>query len=384
MRAIFAVCLLVSACDAEQALSPDAADDAGTSSAEPDAGITIESSGTRTIRVIQFNLTGHAVPGIFPLTRTSPTGPFVHANYGSLEALKYLEWEMGRFVSPSHPPIASPDLVLLEEVCYGQYEDLAARYPSAAFTPMVADHAMCHTGSSRQLGDMLLSPWPITNITRTELGSPDPGTFGSDTTKWKYFRLTCADVHVPGLPKPIKGCVAHLRAGNPVDQYKSQVDKIATVLDASVTAGQPVIFGGDLNNKPEYRTLDELYRLDRVGGWNGRGLFNEADQGDASHWGDHAVPCTATACRAGQRTTATLLSNGCIADKYKFDYVFFSRFATATGGFSSVSAASMGFVPLSIQPAACRSNTYTLNFQAGPIDSLSDHHLYRAEATLTF
>ncbi len=344
---------------------------AGSASTPELSGLTTASAtltGTRQLRVIQYNLTGAARPGTVPTTAP--------ANNGSLSVLPYLDWEMGRFPSSGG---SYPDAVLLEEVCAQQFADLKARYTPdtsktyVVFQEMVKNHSLCPGTTTapddHRLGLVLLSRWPLTNVSDTPLGYTDTSYGVAD--KYIYFHLLCADQQVSGLPQPVKTCVTHLRgaSGVPVDTYKGQVDTIAATLNPVVQAGQPVILGGDLNNKPGYRTLDPLYRLDRVGGWNGDGLLNEGDQTDST-WFSEGTNCTATACRSGQRTTAKLDSDGVVRDYYKFDYVFWSRYLSTQGGFTDPSALAMPFV--------------TQTSSSTPYLSKSDHHLYRVQAILNY
>lgn len=171
-------------------------------------------SGTRPVRILQYNLTGHARPGTAP-TSAPPNG-------GSLDALLYLESQMKQF-----PAVGSavPDAVLLEEVCYSQFADLEARYTPdptkkyVVFNPFMNRHPLC-AGTDKRLGQVLLSPWPIANAVRTELGDTDES-YGTPDA-FIVFGLLCGDVQVPGLPVPLRVCVTHLRgaSGVPVDTYK--------------------------------------------------------------------------------------------------------------------------------------------------------------------
>jgi hypothetical protein len=333
---------------------------------------TSSASKSVTLRVIQYNITGAAAPG--NVANSLP-------NNGSLKALQYLKYQMGQFPSTISGG-TYPDAVLLEETCAQQYKALKREFtPNATktyvvFAEMVRNHRLCpgtkKAPKDHRLGLVLLSRWPLSNVTNTPLGYTDKKTY---TTPDKYtnFRLLCGDMAIPGISKRVRACVTHLRKGSSptYDQYKPQVDTIAKVLNPKITAGQPVIVGGDLNNLPGYRTLDPLYHLDRVGGLAGPGKMYEGDQLDTRYFDEATTPCTVDACRSGEKTTNALDSKtGLYRDYYKYDYLFYSGYTTTNGGFTDFSALALPF-----------NHTPT---SSNPYPSLSDHKLYRSQAVLHY
>ncbi len=310
----------------------------------------------RQFRVIQYNVTGAARP---LNVQGSP------ANAGSLAALDYLKWEMANFPSAGGE---IPDVVALQEVCRSQFNHLRATYAPdtnhtyAAFRTTVVSHRLCP--NEEPLGEVLLSRWPLTDISSRQLKEPEPKQFPDEPDRWTQFHMLCADVNVTGA-RAVRTCTYHGWL-NDAGQFRTMVNDLNPVVDG----GKPVVIAGDLNNFPNSTTLDPVYRLDRQGGWQGAGRFNEADQNDSTWFHQAVLPCLPTACRVGERTTSGFDGDTYIDAWRKFDYIFFSRFNQTTGGFNALSADARPFV---FTPTATT-----------PYVSRSDHHLYRGQATLNY
>lgn len=207
-----------------------------------------------------------------------------------------------------------PDVVMLEEVCFSQYESLKRRYPTwnVLFSQMRESHPGC--ANSEAKGQVLASPRPMTEVLREDLGDPDPS--GN-----KHFTLLCGAVSMPKTARKVVSCVTHLRAhGTPeADAARiNQAKRIHGHVKGFVGDGKAVVIAGDFNTGPHEETLDPIYRLTRNGGFGG-GSFDEADQTDPRREQNvkGGVRCAANACRSGE---ATMANNGS-----KLDYVFFSH-----------------------------------------------------------
>lgn len=210
----------------------------------------------------------------------------------------------------------NPDVVMLEEVCYSQYESFKARYPTwnVLFAQMRASHPGCANGEAK--GQVLASRRAMVEELREDLGDVDPS---GD----KHFTLLCGAVPMPKTARKVLACVTHLRAqgSDPAAAEAArgrQAQRIHALLKDRIRGGQAVVVAGDFNAGPHRDTLDALYRLTRGGNFGG-GLFDEADQTDARRekFADEGVRCAAGACRSGEGTMA---NNGA-----KLDFVFFSH-----------------------------------------------------------
>jgi|GEM_PF-3885480 len=210
----------------------------------------------------------------------------------------------------------NPDVVMLEEVCYAQYEAFVQKFPgwTVLYAPMTQNVGGTKCGGTPK-GQLLASPRAMTEEIRQDLGDPDGD---------KHFTLLCGAVPIPDTARKVLSCVTHLRAeGNDAAAAdaarKRQVWRIANLLNPRAGAGQAVVLAGDLNASPGKATLDDLYRLTRFGNYNG-GRFDEADQTDPQreqYAGREEVRCAADACRSGE---GTMSSNNA-----KLDHVFFSH-----------------------------------------------------------
>jgi endonuclease/exonuclease/phosphatase family metal-dependent hydrolase len=204
-----------------------------------------------------------------------------------------------------------PDVVMLEEVCFAQYEAFKQKFPSwsVLFAPMTTNEGGEKCGGTPK-GQLLASPRKMTEAIRQDLGDPDGP---------KVFTLLCGEVPIPGTARKVLSCVTHLRAHDADAERKRQVWRIVSAVDERLRRKQPIVIAGDFNAGPGRDTLDRLYRLTRSGKPNG-GAFDEADQENPNrerYAARDEVRCAATACRTGQ---GTMTMNGA-----KLDYVFFSH-----------------------------------------------------------
>ena len=210
----------------------------------------------------------------------------------------------------------NPDVVMLEEVCYAQYQAFLQAFPgwSVLFAPMTENIGGEKCGGTPK-GQLLASPRAMTEAIRQDLGDPDGA---------KYFTLLCGEVPIPNTARKVLACVTHLRAqGNDPAAAEAardrQVWRIANTLNPRANSGQAVVIAGDFNASPGKKALDHLYRLTRSGNYNG-GKFDEADQSNPNrerYASREDVRCAADACRSGE---GTMTNNAA-----KLDHVFFSH-----------------------------------------------------------
>lgn len=233
--------------------------------------------------------------------------------------------EPGSLDTPVDPTIAEieswkPHLVMLQEVCYEQYEYVASKLApeyNAVFIAMQHDKSKCERGTPGEdlrWGQVLLARGPMTGREEVDLDGD------THDARNRHFTGLCYDVTVGGFgTNEVKACVTHIRAfanitGQPWHARGRFVQhaKLAEAMDDDLyEEGQIVVLGGDFNAEPELSTMDPIYKLDHDGDPTGYGAFLEADQDDATFF---TGSCT-TNCRTGQPTSHS---------GRKIDYIFFA------------------------------------------------------------
>lgn len=245
-----------------------------------------------------------------------------------------------------------PDVVMMAEVCASQRDAFQEAHPDwhVYFSVMVSNQRSCKVDGNDNIrqGQLLASPYPISNITNDLLGHPDVDAYPDGEKRTKNFKLLCGDVAIPGHSATgLRACVTHLRAFQDPEDHtarEAQTAKIRSLLhDRIWTDGQAVTVGGDFNALPNWNAMTNMYRLTKDSQYTGIGDFYEADQTDAKWFGNAgpSVTCGEKACRSGERT---------LGASSKYDYAFISRNVTHGGRVSALAADKYG----------------------------SDHHLYRA------
>ena len=191
----------------------------------------------------------------------------------------------------------SPHVVGAQEVCQSQLTQFSADHPdwNTVYTPMRPDHLDCGPGPQ---GQMLASPWPLSDIERIDLGYNDGP---------KDFVLTLATITIPGIPGiQAKVGTTHLRAYGTEEARiarRRQCQRILTACAPYVDTGWPVVIFGDFNCNPGADALDFMYAV-------GEGDFHECDQTDTAN----------TSTRDGALTFPGTGS--------KLDYIWFSTNST--------------------------------------------------------
>jgi len=274
------------------------------------------------------------------ITHNIAGGPTFH---GAPEALDGVNAQIEEF---------RPDVIMLTEVCASQRTAFQEAHPTwhVYFSVMVSNQRSCKVDGSTNIrqGQMLASPYPISNISNDLLGHPDVDHYPDGEKRTKYFKLLCGDVAIPGHSATgLRACVTHLRAFQDPEDHdarEAQTAKIRSLLhDRIWTQGQAVTVAGDFNALPNWNAMNNMYRLTKDSSYTGTGDFHEADQTDKKFFDTHgpSVTCGENACRTGERT---------IGRATKYDYAFISRNVTHGGRVSALAADTYG----------------------------SDHHLYRA------
>ena len=279
---------------------------------------------------------------------------------GSSGILNFLDARIDEF---------QPDVVTLDEVCATQLHAFEALHPTWSVTWVhsiqAPDYHYCGTGDDARSGQMLASPWPMSNIVVNALGPSTSRTYPWGTVQIDY-RLLCADLDVPGFPAgKVHACVVHLRSGGDGEPYKdyrtADTSIIHDRLAPFIAAGDEVVLGGDFNAVPSASELNSIYRLNTSNLATGPGDFWEADED---------YNCSGI-CRGGE---ITFPPNQKLSTSTKRDYGFYSV-NHVTGRLSALPYG---------DDAPAHPNNLCKTSQGGTLSTdCSDHYLYRAYATVT-
>ncbi|GAA3058115.1 hypothetical protein GCM10017562_23790 [Streptomyces roseofulvus] len=259
------------------------------------------------------------------------------------------------------------DVVMLQEVCYGQWIHLR------------------NALQSRVGGDQYDSIWHATR-TYEGCGNQDNhkwGTWAGSSETENLFGLvilvkgsepTITDRQVHWLPNPAAGeerallcglapvkgrmtrvCNTHIdfktasfmggkwSYSNP----RTQVEAVDYKMDEYAAAGEPIILGGDFN-PPVSQAADEsatkytpnLSPLYHTGHQGGTGIFQEVDETDTNYFiknnaADQPVCAGMSVCRSGEATADTCSTGNSAFVPIKLDFIFVSPKFTSVYGDSA-------------------------------------------------
>ncbi|MFD3330023.1 FG-GAP-like repeat-containing protein [Streptomyces sp. NPDC058701] len=200
------------------------------------------------------------------------------------------------------------DVVMLQEMCKGQYAQLQQVLPgyTAVWTSTQQADGCAKWGSDKSFGQALLVKAPSSAVTGMAAAVTPPGSSGEKRS------VICAKAPVDGRTTLV--CGTHLRRDD-----ATQNDTPALLARVEAWAGSlPVILAGDFNARPGYTHMDPLYPAQA-----GALSLVEADAGDREFFTPACNTAGVTECRSGAPTT---IDNE-TGTKYvsKFDYTFFSR-----------------------------------------------------------
>ncbi|MFF8604929.1 endonuclease/exonuclease/phosphatase family protein [Streptomyces sp. NPDC015346] len=307
----------------------------------------------------------------------------------------------------------TPHLVLLQEVCWPQYEWFKNTYAGTydfGYTPLLTNYTGC--GASDCSVNMDSDPanddkrcW-IGQVVgaRGVLGSKDEIPLGGERYQIKQkdggpvepvspartFNALCYDATLDGVSRKVKGCSVHLRAfadDKLVNERArvAQAANLASALDQDIAAGKVVVVGGDFNTLPQpgkTPALDSFYRASAAPG-GGIGRFYEADHDDTAYWEKPTPLCavgTDTSCRTGESTIVNLSPLEGDKRNSKIDYIFFSE-TTAHATLSGDA------IPMYLKDAAGTVITHVEAEAAKGTDGkylkVSEHAFYRGLVTVT-
>ncbi|MFE2141936.1 endonuclease/exonuclease/phosphatase family protein [Streptomyces sp. NPDC059456] len=216
------------------------------------------------------------------------------------------------------------DLVMLQEMCYGQWtllrdalqnrSDGGQVYDSVWGAALPTATKCAKWGSDTRYGLAIFSkgsPGSINNGSRsvTLLANPAQG---------EQRILLCARAAVG--ERTVRACNTHLdfKGDNP----SAQATQVAEVTRGYADQGDPVVLAGDFNMLPKDPRMAPLYQH---GG--GTGVFQEVDENDKSEFTGSECPQSGDVCRSGEATVER--ASGCsphASPEGKIDYIFLSYY----------------------------------------------------------
>lgn len=200
------------------------------------------------------------------------------------------------------------DVVMLQEVCKGQYDRLRQALPvyAGVWTSTQTSDGCSKWGDDRSFGQALLLKAPQSEVTGVSAELTPPGFTGEKRS------VVCAKAPVHG--RAVLACSTHLRRD---DATKNDTPALLERIETWAN-GLPVVLAGDFNARPDYAHMDPVYA-----GLPGTLSFDEADGTDQQYFTDACIAAGATECRSG---APTLVDNE-TGTKYvsKFDFTFFTH-----------------------------------------------------------
>ncbi|MFE3558537.1 endonuclease/exonuclease/phosphatase family protein [Streptomyces sp. NPDC059193] len=240
------------------------------------------------------------------------------------------------------------DLIMLQEVCYSQWQILrdalqnrsdGPKYDSIWGAALPSGHpntGRCDDrwgGSDTRFGLATFakgSPGTINNADR----------FVKELTKGTGEQriLLCGRTTVTG--RAVRACNTHIDPG-PANRNQ-QVIEVAEKAEEYARAGDPVVLAGDFNMLPHDPGMAPLYNHN-----GGTGVFQEVDENDKANFPDpkeykHGCAQSQDRCRSGEWTAEEQCSPK-VSEPGKIDYIFLSYYwfttlrgdaATCTPGMS--------------------------------------------------
>ncbi|KOX20166.1 endonuclease/exonuclease/phosphatase family protein [Streptomyces sp. NRRL F-6492] len=245
------------------------------------------------------------------------------------------------------------DLVMLQEVCHGQWlmlrEHLASRSGvkyDTAWGAALPSASGCKrwdpTPKTDEPGELRFGlaifakggPGTIDLNSRRVTLLPEP-------TQAENRILLCAKATVDA--RTVRACNTHIDFNAP--NTTAQTAEVATIAGDFANAGEPVVLAGDFNQQPKHPDMNPLYRHGKDTEGNlATGVFQEVDENDKSQFtkpdpvlepdADPASGCEQSwdLCRSGEPTASKECSEH-TTSKAKIDYIFLSHswFTTVRG-----------------------------------------------------
>ncbi|MES9808275.1 endonuclease/exonuclease/phosphatase family protein [Streptomyces sp. CS081A] len=238
------------------------------------------------------------------------------------------------------------DLVMLQEVCYGQWltlrDHLASRsgvkYDTtwgAALSSVPGCKRWDPTPETDEPGELRfgLAVFAKGGPGTIDLSSKSV-TFLAEPVQAEDRILLCAKATVDA--RTVRACNTHIDFNAP--NTKAQTAEVARITRDFANAGNPVVLAGDFNQLPKHPDMNPLYNHGAdVDGNPATGVFQEVDENDKSQFTKPdpvAEPDTVPAsgceqswdrCRSGEPTASKECSDH-TTGKAKIDYIFLSYY----------------------------------------------------------
>ncbi|MFD5655082.1 endonuclease/exonuclease/phosphatase family protein [Streptomyces sp. NPDC127039] len=205
------------------------------------------------------------------------------------------------------------DVVMFQEVCYGQYALLRDHLADRSSTPYTAvwGATLNGIGNCTQWGsDQRFGLAMFVKGDATVSGRTMTMLYNDPDVNDEQRGLLCADAEVRG--RTVRACDTHLDWRG--DTPEEQTHQIYRQLEP-LTRKMPVVLGGDFNMTPTATPLRWLYNDNQ-----GIGPFREVDETDKDYFGGHCAGYDN--CRTGENTVDGQCEDTAAAKK--IDYIFVS------------------------------------------------------------
>ncbi|MEV7544166.1 FG-GAP-like repeat-containing protein [Streptomyces sp. NPDC089915] len=200
------------------------------------------------------------------------------------------------------------DVVMLQEMCKGQYDRLRQVLPgyTGVWTSTRTADGCAKWGDDKGFGQALLVRAPQSEVSGMSAELTPPGLTGEKRS------VVCAKAPVDG--RAVLACGTHLRRD---DAAQNDTPALMARIEAWAN-GLPVILAGDFNARPGYAHMDPVYA-----GRPGTLSLAEADGTDQQYFTAACRSAGAAECRTG---APTVVDNE-TGTKYvsRFDFTFFTR-----------------------------------------------------------
>jgi endonuclease/exonuclease/phosphatase family protein len=329
MMAVAGVLILLGAVSCARSAAPSASS----------SHVIAVGAGTGTLRVLSHNICGGSSCG----------------NLGSVAALRPLESRMAAY---------APQIVMLQEVCWSQYQSLKSTYAGTyawEMSTMLDDYSGCapagtdcsvnndssttNDNPACYTGIVLGTKGTLSNRNEIDLGGDRYQIADDDNgvrtrVKPRTFHALCYDVTLtaPTTSRVLTACSTHLRAFQDDDLINrraraAEAYTLTSDLDYDIYGrGRTAIVGGDLNSGLQDQAMSAFYtpklnnsNVSVPAGQTNGGSFVEADEDDNNY-------CSGTYCRAAQPTCCRFpYDPNTNPGSVKYDYIFVGDRTTGPG-----------------------------------------------------
>ncbi|OKJ47017.1 hypothetical protein AMK27_39245 [Streptomyces sp. CB02009] len=226
------------------------------------------------------------------------------------------------------------DLVMFQEVCYGQWlmlRDHLANRTGVKYDTTWGASLPSYSGCKRW------DPTPATNepgelrFGLAIFAKGGPGTIDLDTRSVDFLPeplqaedriLLCAKATVDA--RTVRACNTHIDFN--AQNTTAQTAAVASITRGFANAGDPVVLAGDFNQRPQHADMNPLYNHGAdTEGKPSTGVLQEVDENDKSQFASGGCDLSADRCRSGEPTASGECSDA-TKSTAKIDYIFLSYY----------------------------------------------------------